>query len=538
MSKKYLNISGGYLKPNVAGKKYLKDSVTNTEGDVYGFYPNKLSTITIAAAMARLSRNFNDMRITILSEFAEDQGKDDSLLRRVITAFGDDSVQQLVGQHLVIERASNLLTKQIEWGRLAAYLEQSTRYIYFDEKDSNGRYKYYTPSNLDKKGRSKYDKEMDAIFDNYSDLVHKLTDYIIDNSDEPEEGRTGAWRAAVRAQACDAIRPTLPVATQSTVGVFASAQAIENMVMRLRASESLEARTVGDQILAEMRKVIPTFLERADKPERGGATSAYLSTNAKKTEELTEQLITKKHSSDQKSVNLYSVHPQNELDIVPDILYEHTNLSRDELKSETEKLSSDQKKQVIDAYIGERLNRRHRPGRALENIQYNFDLMCDYGIFRDLQRHRMVNDLRWQKLSVNFGYEIPKLVTDAGLENRFKHSFELSEALYKYLNDAGYEYESQYAVLMGHNMRWRVGMNARAAFHFLELRTTPHGHPGYRKLCKQMYDEIAKVHPHIASHMIFINKDEDPKLTRLAAERATEYKLKMLDKKETKEDSF
>ena len=86
------------------------------------------------------------MRITILDEFASSAGKDEKLLQRVITAYGDDSVQQLVGLHFVVENASNLLTKKLEWGRLAAYLEQSTRYIYFDQKDAEGKYRYYTPA--------------------------------------------------------------------------------------------------------------------------------------------------------------------------------------------------------------------------------------------------------------------------------------------------------------------------------------------------------------------------------------------------------
>ena len=83
----------------------------------------------------------------------------------------------------------------------------------------------------------------------------------------------------------------------------------------------------------------------------------------------------------------------------------------------------EERKEAIQVYFGERINRRHRPGRALENAHYAFDLVCDYGIFRDLQRHRMVDDLRWQKLSPKLGYEVPDLVEEAGLTDRFEKNF-------------------------------------------------------------------------------------------------------------------
>src|SRR5690606_19888731 len=102
------------------------------------------------------------------------------------------------------------------------YLEQSTRYIYFDQRDKNGKYRYYTPQYLKPKVKKRYEKAMDEIFDYYSEMVHKLTEYVQANSSVPEEERDMAWRGATRAQACDAVRPVLPVATKSTVGIYAS----------------------------------------------------------------------------------------------------------------------------------------------------------------------------------------------------------------------------------------------------------------------------------------------------------------------------
>ena len=510
------------------GVAFLQDAISSIDSDVYAFN-DKLSPTTIAAGMARLSRRGDDMRITILDEFAPTLGKDEKLLQRVISAYGDDSVQQLVGAHIVVENASNLLTKQLEWGRLAAYLEQSTRYIYFDQKDKYGKFKYYTPNNFDAATKKLYESSMDRIFEAYSDLVHKTTEYVRASSSTPEDERDGAWKAATRAQACDAIRPVLPVATKSTVGIYASGQALEHMIMRLRASDSEEAKEAGTNILKQARSVIPTFLERADKPERGGATTAYLASTAAKMQSLTREHLHETYGiGDQPSATLLNVWPRNELDIIPYMLYEHSSLPLDEIKDQVATWSIAKKEEVFSAYMGERLNRRHKPGRALELPHYTWDLVCDYGIFRDLQRHRMVDNLTWQALTPRYGFDVPQLVEDAGLSDEFEACFDASLDLYGKLQRAGYHYEAQYATLLGHKMRWTITYNARQAFHLHELRTTPHGHPGYRKLINEMHEKLGEVHPLIINAMKFVNRDEDPELTRLAAERASQYKLDKL----------
>lgn len=526
----YLKKSDNGLEITEEGQKFLERATTDATGNVYAFTNEGLTSTTAAAAMARLSRSPHDMRVTILKEFAE-QGKDEQLLRRVITMYGDDSVQQLVGLHVAVENASNLLTKYVEWGRLASYLEQSTRYIFYDEKDEHGAYKYYIPSTLKTQTKKVYTNEMDKIFEGYSSIVHKLYRFIEDQSSVPSDERDGAWKAAVRAQACDAARVLLPVATKSTVGIYGSSQAIENMIMRLRAHPNKEANDCGESILKQVRKVVPAFFERADNPERGGGTSAYFQETNKQTDLLVDTLFAEtKQKVTQPSPKLMSFTPKNDLSLAADIAYASSSLSMDEIAEQINLLPESKVIQLFDSYFGNRLNRRHRPGRALENAHYTFDVVCDYGIFRDLQRHRIVNDLRWQKLTPSLGYDVPQLVLDAGLEKDFNEVFELSRRLYTTLLKDSDAETAQYATLLGHNMRWRISFNAREAFHLLELRTAPQGHPGYRKICKMMFDEIAKVHPNIARHMKFINQDEDPELTRLAAERASQLKLDALDK--------
>ncbi|MGC1177406.1 MAG: FAD-dependent thymidylate synthase, partial [Candidatus Saccharimonadales bacterium] len=514
-----------------SGKAYLDAAVTSSEGNVYAF-KDTLSPVTIAAAMARLSRRGDDMRITLLDEFAGKADQDGKLLQRVITAYGDDSVQQLGGIHVVVENASNLLTKKLEWGRLAAYLEQSTRYIYFDQKDAGGRYKYYVPDHFKAAIKKQYVEALDTIFDLYSTMVRNLTDYIRASSDTLEKERDAAWRGATRAQACDAVRPVLPVATKSTVGIFASGQALESLIMHLMSDELPEAQLTGRDLLEQGRKIMPAFLERADKPERGGAAIAYRAATHRQVSKLAKDYLPDSYpESADEAVQLVDFWPKNELLLVPDMLYEHSSLPLEQLQSEVSAWSYDKKTEIFKAYVGERLNRRHKPGRALEKVHYSWDLVCDYGIFRDLQRHRMVDDLNWQRLTPRYGYEVPKLIEDAGLTEQFEACFDISLKLYSVLQKAGYQLEAQYAMLLGHKMRWKVTYNAREAFHLHEIRTSPQGHPGYRKLALQMHEKLAEVHPLLAEAMRFVNADEDPELTRLAAERYTQFKLAEMDAK-------
>ncbi len=515
-----------------AGREFLKNAVTNTEDNVYAF-TDEMSPVTIAAAMARLSRRADDMRVTILDEFSTSTSKkDEKLLQRVITAYGDDSVQQLVGQHIVVEGASNLLTKKLEWGRLASYLEQSTRYIFFDQKDEKGNYKYVVPTTLTGEVKDYYIEIMDKLFETYSKMVRELTQYVRTQSKTPVGEQDMAWKGATRAQACDAIRTVLPVATKSTVGIFASGQALESLIMHLMSDDLSESRETGQKILNESRKVLSTFLERADKPERGGAMIAYSANTRAKVKKIAEDLLPDNIGSntETQATDLVSYWPTNELDIVADMLYEYSNLPLREIQKQVSSWDYETKEKVFKSYIGERLNRRHKPGRAMEKPHYSWDIVCDYGIFRDLQRHRMVDDLQWQQLTPRYGYETPALVEEAELTELFDSCFDLSLKLHSVLIANGYENEAQYATLLGHKMRWKITYNARQAFHLHELRTTPHGHPGYRKLVAEMHQKLAEKHPLIAESIKFVNQDEDPALTRLSAERYTQFKLDQLDK--------
>jgi thymidylate synthase ThyX len=537
----------GRVTITAAGEELLGKIVTDAKGQVYAF-TNEASPLFAAAAMARLSRRGSDLREIFLDEFAL-TGEDgaEGLIDRVVTGYGDDSVQQLITVATVVEDASNLLTKKIEWSRLASYLEQSTRYIYFDQKNAAGEYKYFTPRNLpggdDPNGlAAKYRKALDQVFDLYSEMVRGVTEYVQKKNPAPEVPTTGeragdktelmAWRGATRAQACDAVRPVLPAATKSTVGIVASSQAMEAMIRRLLADPLEESNETGRALLRESRKVIGAFLKRADLPERGLAWVMYLQESKHALKEFVKKNIAKESEDFSREVRLVDVSMKDELDLVPGMLFETSELSEEELRQQIASWPTERKEEAFNLYIGSRMNRRHKPGRALEEMHYKWEIVADYGTFRDLQRHRIVDAWEWQNLTTKYGYEVPELIVEAGFEKQFRECFAISEKLWRSMMDAGFEEEAQYATLFGHKLRYHFMINAREAFHLLELRTSPQGHPGYRKICQEMHRLLSGVHPRLGAAMKFVNTGGDPALTRLEAERATQLKLKLLDEKE------
>lgn len=508
-----------------AGREWLASWVTDTDSNVYAFTPDA-DAQAVAAAMARLSRNPHDLRTIIAKEFSSDESKEIDLLRRVVSQFGDDSVMQLLGGQLVFEGVSNLATKEIEWGRLAAYLEQSTRYLRFDKKDANGKYSYYTPEEFDEDTKIEYEARMDEIFDTYSDLYEKMLAYIKDNSSIPEKERDAAWRTACHAQACDAVRSLLPASTKATVGVQGSMQAVQNMIHHMMSHELPEVRTLGHGALEAIRGVAPVFFERTDMPERGGLIQNHRQTTRDESRELATELLRDYETNEHRGtrVTLISVDGSEE-ELVAKILADSSSYPYEEMISFVAGLSDEQKKRAIDTYAGDRYNRRAKPGRAFELLDYLFEIQCDYGAFRDIQRHRMVSAFEWQQLRPSLGHVVSQNVKDAGLEEPYERAFKLSNELYDTLQSRGYTDQAQYATLFGHIMRFTVKVNARSFTHTAELRTTPQGHPSYRKIYQDMYEQVATVHPNVAATIRFVSQAEDEELARLGAERYSAQKF-------------
>jgi hypothetical protein len=304
------------------------------------------------------------------------------------------------------------------------------------------------------------------------------------------------------------------------------------MVRRLLADPLEESNETGKLLLRESRKVIGAFLKRADLPERGLAWVMYLQEGKRALKDFVKKSLPQTSADFSREVRLVDVSMKDELDLVPGMLFETSELSEAELRREVATWPAAQKEEAFALYIGNRMNRRHKPGRALEELHYKYEIVADYGTFRDLQRHRMVDDWECQNLTVKYGYDVPELIVEAGFEAKFRECFAISEKLWCAMIAAGLEDEAQYATLFGHKLRYHFIINARQAFHLLELRTSPQGHPGYRKICQEMHRQLAEIHPRLGAAMKFVNQSGDPALTRLEAERATQLKLKLLEEKE------
>ena len=506
---------------------------TNLDGPVFALV--NLPEVVKGALFARYSRSAKSLRRLFLDEFVDELDvsgdtsldatvglrRAEELYERVFSEYGDDSVAQLGGVHLACEQASNLLTKILERGRLMSYLEQSTRYIPYDSRLWTGHYRYVRePSILDSPLGARYVGEMDRMFDTYGQLLPELQGFVHKSSPAPEGASALAHRQAVRARCLDALRGLLPAGSLSNVGIYGSGQSWELLLLRMRANPLPEAQRYAEWMLEELRKVIPSFLTRVDRPERGGAWSDYLRRTDEDTAAFVSGLWPAEVPQPGTSVTLTDFDPDGEDKVLAAACYPYTNLSDAELAVRVRSLRDPERAALLAAYVGDRLNRRHRPGRALERTEYRFDVVADYGAFRDLQRHRLLS-IEWQPLGTDLGYEIPELVEEAGLAGAYGESLERSRALH----DALVKYfpeQSRYAVALAYNMRFSLQMNAREAMHVIELRSSPQGHPAYRRIVQEMHRLIAEQAGHraIASAMSFVELGEGAQGRLEAEERA------------------
>jgi thymidylate synthase ThyX len=289
----------------------------------------------------------------------------------------------------------------------------------------------------------------------------------------------------------------------------------------MRSNPLHEVRACADQMLTELRKVIPAFLTRVDQPDRGGRWSDYLAAAREATTAAAARLLDAEPEP-RGEVTLTDFDPDGEVKIVAAALYAVTDLADDQLLALAKRLSTDARLAVLRAYVGDRRNRRHRPGRAFERTTYRFDVLTDYGAFRDLQRHRLLT-LEWQALTPRHGFTEPEAIVDAGARDDWNRVMDRSSDLYDAIAGAGLEAVAPYAVSMAYRVRFYMEMNAREAMHLIELRTAPQGHPAYRRVCQQMHTLIAEQAEHraVAAAMQFVDHSA-VELERLNAERALE----------------
>src|SRR3954452_7431187 len=313
--------------------KYVEEQFTADEADVLRPYFTNLDQPVFAlvnlpevvkgALFARYSRTHKSLRRLFLDEFVGELDttgdstidatvglkRAEELYQRVFLEYGDDSVAQLGGVHLACEQASNLLTKVLEWGRLMAYLEQSTRYIPYDNR-LGGRYRYYRdPEILGSALGTRYVGDLDRLFDIYAEALPDMQEWVKGRYPKDPGDSDFVYRQSVKAKALDALRGILPAASLSNVGIYGTGQGYEALLLRMRAHPLPEARECADLMLTELRKVIRSFLKRVDLPGRGEAWPDYLRARRDEMEETAGKLFPAAEVEDVPEVRLVDFDP-------------------------------------------------------------------------------------------------------------------------------------------------------------------------------------------------------------------------------------
>lgn len=509
----------------------LQQFFTNTDKPVFAI--KNLPETVRGALFARYSRYEGSLRRLFLDEFAthinyEQNNLDKAagsqraaeLYERIFVGFGDDSVAQLGGAHIACEYSSNILTKLLQRPRIAAYLEQSTRYIPYDKKmPHTNSYRFYSRPEWG----SEWQDAMTNLFDGYSQLI-PLTRSALQKAHPLEKGGAeGPWKRALDAKGLDLLRGLLPAATLSHMGMYASGQTYENLILHLLAHPLPEAREYGEMMLSELKEVIPSFLTRIERPERGGKWIEFLQERRIRTENLYSQLdLDKETQPAGPSVKL--LHASGSLDeLLAAEAVEAGLHSEEKILRSLQNKSSKEKAQMLQELVGERENRRHRPGRGFERLWYRFEIESDYGAFRDLQRHRMCT-IQWQQITPQLGADVPEELREFGLAGKYEELLDLSTQQWQRLCTEHDEATAQYAVCLAFRMRYTIHLNAREAMQMIELRSGREGHPSYRAVAHEMHRQIAQVHPEVAQAMQHVDSSTEPRLERLLSEIRNENK--------------
>ena len=511
----------------------LAPHFTNLDRPVFGLV--NLPETVKGALFARYSRYSGTVRRLYLEEFAadapaagrpfdaEEGERAAKLYERVFLGYGDDSIAQVGGAHVACEWVSNILTKLLQRGRLAAYLEQSTRYIPYDKplpEDAGAGYRYYRDERLG----PEFGAAMDEVFSIYSHSLERVEEWAAARwprgDDEPE----GPWQRSIRAKALDLLRGLLPAATLSHVGIYASGQAYEQLIMRLMASPLPEAREYGGMILTELQQVMPSFVSRVGRPDRGGEWIAFLEQRREATEGWVSRLGLDRRDSGTAAPSVELIHVDGtEEGLLAACLFESARTPETEVLARLDVLDRSERAELLGALVGERANRRHRPGRGFEALRYRFEIVSDYGAFRDLQRHRMLT-CQWQRLGPDLGAGIPGEIEEAGLAGEFERALEVSRREYERLSAAGLGELAPYALSLAYRIRYTLDLNAREAMHLIELRSGREGHPTYRAVAQAMHERIAAIHPAVAAAMSHVDTSQEPRLERIMSEIRTQQK--------------
>ena len=532
----------------------LRRFFTNVDAPVFGL---KLPQEISGALFSRYSRTAKSLRRVFLDEFVGEQGLAEGLLGggaaddgeslrrarafydRVLVGYGDDSVAQLGAAHVAVERTSNVTAQTLEDARVGiSFLEKSTRYVRFDHRDAAGDFLWHREKTLlASRHGAAFAALMDRLFSTYATQIDPMIRHIeeilpIESVDvrHPKTGEPLAWKdvakdeellkaarraygATVRAHACDVMRSYLPGATLTNLGVFATGQAFEHLLNRLYASPLGECAALGAAMHGELGKLIPSFVKRARKSDWMIDVDARTRAAAAR--------ILPPGAAPAEPVTLLDFDPDGEAKVLAALLYPYGDRPLAEARGRVAAMPAVERAAVHAELAGARRNRRDKPPRALEETAYAFDLLGNFGIYRDLHRHRLLSQER-QPFTTAHGWDTPPEIVESGCEPAFRACMEEAHELHEAIARE-HPHEAQYVVPFAFKVRWRVTLNLREAIHLCELRSMPQGHPDYRLLVQEMWKKIEEVHPALAPWGRFVNRDTY-RLGRLQSEMRTEYK--------------
>jgi len=545
-------------------KKSLAPFFTNLDSNIFGL---KLPQEVAGALFSRYSRSTKSLRRTFLDEFlgdpelalkdlfgAQTSASDDSaalkkaraFYDRVLVGYGDDSVAQLGGAHIACENISNVAAKLLEDARIGiAPLEKSTRYVRFDQEDANGDYLFYRePKIMASRHRDEYVRVMNLLFETYSRQMEPMLENIARSLPieqlEVRDPTTGkglsydeakrderlkrwaetAYRATVRAHACDVLRSYLPAATLTNVGIFGVGQAFEYLASKMYSHELSEAKELAAAMHGELNQLIPSFVKRAQ-------INDYLVSTSAAAKALAADMMPAAPADANDSVALIDYDRNAEEKIIAAILYPYVRHPLQQLRQIAVRMNAEERRNILVEYFAKRRHRRDKPGRAFENVYYTFDILGNLGLYRDLHRHRILTQER-QEFTTVHGYDTPQEIEDAGFKAAFDQCMAEAAGLYENIV-RDLPFEAQYVVPFAYKVRWYMKMNLREAVHMCELRTMPQGHPDYRFIAQEIWRRIQEVHPTLAECGKFVDW-KSYRLGRLQSEMRTEFKKSAMEK--------
>jgi thymidylate synthase ThyX len=509
--------------------KILSRYVTNTKSHV--FVLRNLPEVIKGALFSRYSRSSLGLRTLLLKEFITNNeesgfagitGTDDSFEEssaeqaaaikkaqsfydRILDGYGDDSIGELGGAHLAIENISMLGAKIIEDCRIGGSpLEKSTRYIYFDQQ-VNGKYLFYRePVLMTSAFRDMYENTCDMLFETYSKLIPPLTALIEAKMPQDPNVPKAAYKAALRAKVLDCLRGILPVGTLTNMGMYGNGRFFESCIHKLHCNNLVEIQDLGRKMSEELGKVIPSFIRRAD-PSHHTHEGYRRFCDAMKGE---IKVVTKENTafperSMTPGVTLLESDPDATINVAAALLYEHSNKSLQDLRNHCKTLQKEEIERILDAACNARENRRHKSPRALEHATFTFEILSDFGAYRDLHRHRLLTQER-QMLSCDYGYYIPEEILGTEMEADYIAAMERGKEVYDAICQELPE-EAQYVVPMAYNIRWYFHINLRGLQWLCELRSSPAGHPNYRYIAQEMARQLCERVPEFERFFKFVD---------------------------------